>query len=151
MYLISTKDIQISRDFLSGKWKAIHVPTGVTAIAHDYELVTQELLLNQDIPLHFENPSDSTPPVPYGYKDNFSEPVIAQFREAVRNISIDRSRIKTNRQHPFPTPDAWLAFDDGYQAYGQTEDEAIRSLLVCKPYLKSLLDEQFPTVVLARA
>jgi hypothetical protein len=151
MYVISTNDIQVSQDFFTGKWKATHVPTGVTSIAYDYGLVTQEILLNQEIPLHFENPSDSIPPVPFGYKDNLTEVVIAQFREAVRDVSIDQSRIKIKHLHRFPTPDAWLAFDNGYQAYGHTEDEAIRKLLVCKPYLKSLLDEQFPIPVLARA
>jgi hypothetical protein len=151
MYLISTSDIKISQDFFTGKWVAVHAPTGVTSSAYDYGLVTQELLLNHLIPLYFESPEDGNVPVPHGYNDISTELVAAEFRESVKNVLIDDFRIKTRRLHFFPTPHAWTAWDNGYRSYGYTEDESKRKLLVCKSYLKSLLDEQFPKSVLAEA
>lgn len=142
MYIIKFSDIETSRDFVSGKWIATHIPTGATSSAYDYELTTQELMLSQAIPLHYESPVDEATEVPYGYNDRFDDVTKAEFREAVKNVLVDTSLMQVTRLHWFPTPDACTACHDGYRSYGQTEEEAVRKLSADRSYLVHLKREQ---------
>lgn len=142
MYITKFSDIKTSRDFVSGKWVAIHIPTGSTSTAYDYELTTWELMLSQTIPLHYGSPVDDAPEIPYGYKDRFDDVTTAEFREAVKNVLVDTSLMQVKRLHWFPTPDACTACHDGYLSYGQTEEEAARKLSIDRGYLVHLKREQ---------
>lgn len=142
MYITKFTDIKTSRDFVSGKWVATHIPTGSTSTAYDYELTTWELMLSQTIPLRYESSVDDAPEIPYGYKDRFDDVTTAEFREAVKNVLVDTSLMQTKRLHWFPTPDACTARHEGYLSYGQTEEEAARKLSIDRGYLAHLKREQ---------
>lgn len=142
MYVIKHTDITTHEDFVSGKWIATHSPTGITSSAYEYGLATQELMLSQSIPLHYESPTDKATELPHGYKDRFDDLTTAEFREAIKHVLVDPSLIQASRLHWLPTPDAWTAWHNGYRSYGQTEEEAVRKLAVDRSYLAQLKREQ---------
>lgn len=140
MYVIKSEDIKQNRDFITGKWVFTHTPTGISTLSYDFRLGWDELMLSQVIPLHFENPNYDSPPFPYWYKDVFDDLTVAQFRENIKHLSLDKSVIQTKRLSWFPfVCDAWTACHEGYRTYARTKEEAVRKLCVDKPYLKHLL------------
>lgn len=145
MYVTKSEDIKQNRDFITGKWVFTHTPTGISTCSYDFRLGRDELMLSQVIPLHFENPSDDSPPIPYGYKDRFDDLTVAKFRESIKHLSIDKSVIHTERLSWFPfTDDAWTAWHEGYRTFARTKDEAVRKLCVAKPYLRDLQNHATP-------